>query len=116
MTGVQTCALPISGRAFVEIVAGLFQGNRLLKNTMRLGGARVDLKRVVCPLFVAVGEKDHLVPPGAALPAARLTGSRDTEAVRVPVGHIGLSVSGRAHKELWPKYLGWIREREHGRP
>lgn len=103
------------GRAFVEVVEGLFQGNKLLKNAMRLGSARVDLKRVSCPLFVAVGEKDHLVPPAAALPAARLTASRDTRVERVGVGHIGLSVSGRAHKELWPRYLGWVEERDHGR-
>ena len=102
------------GRAFVEVVEGLFQGNRLLKNAMRLGKARVDLKRVVCPLFVALGEKDHLVPPAAALPAVRLTASRDTRVERVAVGHIGLSVSGRAHKELWPRYLAWLEGRDHG--
>lgn len=100
------------GRAFVEVVEGLFQGNRLLKNAFRLGRLRADLKRVRCPLFVAVGEKDHLVPPAAALPAARLTGSRDARVERVPVGHIGLSVSGRAHKELWPRYLGWLEGRD----
>ncbi|MDE2291512.1 MAG: alpha/beta fold hydrolase, partial [Elusimicrobia bacterium] len=100
------------GRAFVEVVRGVFQENRLLKNSFRVGGARVDLKKVRCPLFVAVGEKDHLVPPPAALPAARLTGSRDVRQARVAVGHIGLSVSGRAHKELWPQYLAWLAAKE----
>lgn len=107
--------VPHPGRAFVEVVRNLFQENRLMKNAMSLGRRKMDLKRVVCPLLVAVGEKDHLVPPAAALPATRLTGSRDVEPVRVAVGHIGLSVSGRAHKELWPRYLAWIKERDNGR-
>ena len=103
------------GRAFVEVVEKLFQGNALRRNAMRLGSKRVDLKKVACPLFVAVGDKDHLVPPAAALPAPALTSTRDARVERVAVGHIGLSVSGRAHKELWPRYLAWLGERSHGR-
>lgn len=100
------------GRAFSEVVRGLFQENRLLSNSFRVGGRAVDLRRVKCPLFVALGEKDHLVPPAAALPVTKLAASRDLRVERVPVGHIGLSVSGRAHKELWPRYLDWISERD----
>ncbi|MBI5595508.1 MAG: alpha/beta fold hydrolase [Elusimicrobia bacterium] len=100
------------GKAFAEVVRGLFQENRLLKNAFKVGGKAADLRRVKCPLFVAVGEKDHLVPPAAALPVTRLAASRDARVERVPVGHIGLSVSGRAHKELWPRYLDWIAERD----
>lgn len=100
------------GRAFVQIVRGLFQENRILKNSFMLAGRKVDLKRVRCPLFVAVGEKDHLVPPRAALPVTRLTASRDKRVERLGVGHIGLSVSGRAHKELWPRHIAWLRERD----
>lgn len=99
------------GRVFVEVVRGLFQENRLLDNTFSVGARRADLKKVRCPLFVAVGERDHLVPPAAALPVTRLTASRDKRVLRVDVGHIGLSVSGRAHKELWPRYLEWLAER-----
>jgi polyhydroxyalkanoate synthase len=100
------------GRAFAEIVGMLFQEDRLVKNSVALGGRRVDLKRVTCPLFVAVGERDHLVPPDAALPVTGLVSSRDARVQRVPVGHIGLSVSGTAHKELWPKYTEWLERRD----
>lgn len=100
------------GRAFVQMVRGLFQENRFLTNSFKVGGRKVDLKRISCPLFVAVGEKDHLVPPAAALPVTRLTSSRDKRVERLDVGHIGLSVSGRAHQELWPRHIDWLRERD----
>jgi polyhydroxyalkanoate synthase len=100
------------GGVFLETVRGLFQENRLVKNTLSVGARRADLKKVRCPLFVAVGERDHLVPPAAALAVTKLVASKDRRVERVPVGHIGLSVSGRAHRELWPRYLEWLAERD----
>lgn len=100
------------GRAFAQFVRAVFQEDRLLKNSFKVGAVRADLKKVACPLFVAVGEKDHLVPPEAALPVTRLVASRDARVERVPVGHIGLSVSGSAHERLWPRYMDWLSKRD----
>ncbi len=100
------------GAAFREVVRGLFQENRLAKNAFKVGRRVADVKKVRCPVFVAVGERDHLVPPAAAVPVVKLVSSRDIRVERVPVGHIGLSVSGRSHKELWPRYSAWLEERD----
>ncbi len=43
--------------------------------------------------------------------AIRHVGSTDKEKIIWPAGHIGLAVSGRAQKELWPRAVDWLVQR-----
>jgi len=40
-----------------------------------------------------------------------LVSSRDKEKIIWPAGHIGLAVSGKAQKELWPRAVDWLAKR-----
>jgi poly(3-hydroxyalkanoate) synthetase len=63
------------------------------------------------PLLNIVGEADTLIPPESSLAISNLVSSTDKETFSVKSGHIGISVSRSAHKELWPKAVEWIAQR-----
>jgi polyhydroxyalkanoate synthase len=96
------------GEAFRGFVTQLFQRNALANGTLELGGRVVDLKRVKLPILNVYATRDHLVPPSASRPLARLCGSRAYREVAFPGGHIGIYVSSRAG-ELPGTVAAWLR-------
>ncbi len=44
-------------------------------------------------------------------PLPGLVGSPDTQTMRFPVGHIGLSASSKSPTKVWPAVGGWIAAR-----
>lgn len=103
--------IPLAGEVFREFIKNLYQDNQLVKNTLKINGKRVDMKKITCPVLSLVAENDHLVPPESSTVVDKLVGSTDTKTVVYPTGHIGLSVSSRSLKNLWPEAAGWIKER-----
>jgi polyhydroxyalkanoate synthase len=103
--------IPVAGETFREFVKKLYQQNQLVRGVLELGGQRVDLSRVDCPLLVLTALQDHLVPPAATegiLPHVRST---DAKAMSLDAGHVGLAVGTKAHKTLWPEATRWLAER-----
>ncbi len=107
--------IPVAGETFRQFVKYLFQQNRLIDGRLELGDERVDLKNIQCPILNLVAQHDHLVPPSQSLPLNQAVGSNDRKTINFPAGHIGLAVSSRAHRELWPKVADWLEERSETR-
>ena len=99
-----------AGEAFRQFVKWLFQENRLTRGTLELGGRRVDLRDVHCPVFNIYATQDHLVPPSASLPLEGLVGSSDYESFAFPGGHIGIYVSSRA-RQVPAAIADWLTRR-----
>jgi polyhydroxyalkanoate synthase len=106
--------IPIAGETYRDFVTYGLQQNRLVKGTFPLDGRPVDLSAVTCPVLQLVATADHLVPMEQSTPLAEHVSSRDISVESVKAGHIGLAVSSRAHRELWPKAVGWLGERSGG--
>jgi polyhydroxyalkanoate synthase len=98
--------------ALRQFIQWFYQENRLVNGSAALGGQRIDLKRIVQPVLNIYASKDHLVPPSASVPLARLVGTADYTAHAVDVGHIGMYVSARAQREVPSKIAAWLGERE----
>ena len=103
--------IPVPGEVYREFAKYLFQQNLLVKNRMPLGRHIVDLRKITCPLLNLMARSDHLVPCGQGEPLNDLVSSSDKEKIIWPAGHIGLAVSSRAQKELWPKAVDWLAKR-----
>jgi len=101
----------VAGGTYREFVGDLYHNNRLVEGTYRLGDQRVDLATIDVPLQQIVGEYDHIVPPESSRPLNDLVASEDERFLEFPAGHIGVSVSSRAHEELWPDVCSWLAER-----
>ena len=100
-----------AGAAFAQFVRWFFQENRLVLGGLSIGGARVDLQRVDCPVLNIHASQDHLVPPSASLALRGLTGSRDYTGFEFDGGHIGIYVSARAQELLPATIAGWLARR-----
>ncbi len=102
--------IDVAGRAYEQFLVWIYQENRLYEGTLELDGIRIDLDRIDMPVAQIIGEYDHLIPPESSQPFNEVIGSDDTTIFECATGHIGLSVSGRAHAELWPSVIDWYGE------
>lgn len=105
-------AVPVAGETFRKFIKDTYQDNLLLKNEMKLGARRIELKKISCPLLNIVAEHDNIVPPESSVCLMDLVGSRDKELLRVKGGHHGLSIGPAALQIVWPKAAEWLRARQ----
>jgi polyhydroxyalkanoate synthase len=103
--------IPVSGETFREFVKKLYQRNELIKGEFKLGDELVELKKITCPLQILMASADHLVPPSQSEPLKDKVGSKDIKCRTLDAGHIGLSVSSKAHKTFWPEVTQWLADR-----
>ena len=96
------------GETIRQFIEDLYKGNKLVKGELELGGQRVDLKKITCPLFAICAEFDHLVPLSSSKPIMDVVGSADKTFTSFPVGHIGMYVSSRSQKEIAPQIAQWL--------
>jgi polyhydroxyalkanoate synthase len=104
----------VAGEAFREFVTDVYKENELIDNDFHLDGQHVDLGRVDVPVLQIVGEHDHIVPPASSLALNDALGTDDVEVIEFPVGHIGISVSSKAHADLWPEVADWFATYDAG--
>ncbi len=108
-------SIPIAGETFREFVKCLYQRNELVKGEFRLNGKLVTLDKITCPLLLLVADNDDLVPPAATLAIEQHVKSNDVKTMSIDAGHIGLAVSSKAHRQLWPDVAMWIADRSSPR-
>lgn len=103
--------IPVAGATFRAFVKELYQENRLVRGEFRLAGQRVDLRRICGPLLLLTASKDHLVAPASTEGIRPHLGSREVQSISLEAGHVGLVVSGKAQKTLWPQATSWLADR-----
>ena len=72
---------------------------------------RVNLAQITMPLLTIVDVRDDICTRPAATPIDDIATSNDKKLINFPMGHIELSVSSTAHKELWPEVVKWLEQR-----
>jgi polyhydroxyalkanoate synthase subunit PhaC len=102
----------LPGEVFRQFIKDCYQGNKLLRGELEVGGRRVDLKNVTMPLLNIYGKYDHLVPPEACEKLIDHVGSTDKENICLATGHIGIYVSSKFQEAFAPKIASWLKERD----
>lgn len=101
-----------AGEIYRQFIKDLYQDNKLIKGTMKIGDRFVDLSKVTCPLMNIYAKEDHLVPPTATKPLNDVVGSADKQLYEFPGGHIGVFVGARSQKELGPSIAKFFADRD----
>jgi poly(3-hydroxybutyrate) depolymerase len=103
----------IPGAFYLWIVEHLFRDNELMAGTLDVGGRRVDLANIACPLFLLGGATDHITPPDQvfALERHASTPARDVVKRVTSGGHLGLFMGSEALREHWPPIMAEVLER-----
>ncbi len=110
---MHTRKIPLAGRIFREVTTDIFGKNLLSRNRLEIGGRKVDVAGISCPILNVIGEYDDVVPPAASRPFIGAVASSDKRNLEFPNGHMGLAVSGAAQANLWPQIGAWLEERSH---
>ncbi|HUA34708.1 MAG TPA: alpha/beta fold hydrolase [Candidatus Binataceae bacterium] len=103
--------VPMAGKIFVESVE-MTKTNSLMNGMMKLGGATVDLSKIVCPILNVIGDHDDIVNPRASEPLLDKVGSADKSDLHFPTGHMGAAISSDSLKRLWPQIANWLSARD----
>jgi polyhydroxyalkanoate synthase len=99
--------VPLAPEVARECLLDWYGANLPGRGRWRLAGHLIQPERLGLPCFVAIPERDRIVPPSSAealaecLPAATV--------VRPAGGHIGMVVSARAQRSLWRPLSDWLR-------
>ncbi|WP_312472858.1 alpha/beta fold hydrolase [Neobacillus sp.] len=83
-----------AGAAFKQMFNDLYRDNKLLKGELMIGGRKVDLKNIKCPLFVFSCSRDNLILEQQSLPVMELVSSEDKTYKVYEGGHVSLALTG----------------------
>ncbi|MEF8853716.1 MAG: alpha/beta fold hydrolase, partial [Haloarculaceae archaeon] len=104
-------SVDVAGEAYREFINDIYQDNHLANSEYHLDGERIDLSTIEVPVLQVVGEYDHIVPAESSKPFNATVASEDERIIEFPAGHIGISVSSKAHRNLWPEVCDWYGTR-----
>ncbi len=99
--------VPLAAPVAREALGGWYGANTPAQGAWRVAGAVVDPAALAAPAFVAAPGRDRIVPPGSALPLARLIPGAVLH--QPAAGHIGMAVGPQAEAALWSPLLAWLR-------
>lgn len=103
--------IPFPGECFRQTTKELMWENKLLKGELVIGGERVDLQRITCPVLNAMAQHDHIAPYEATHKLTSLLASEDKEDVVMKGGHVSLVAGANAVLRLWPRVDAWLSVR-----
>jgi polyhydroxyalkanoate synthase len=101
-----------AGECYRQFMKDLYQKNLLVKDELVVGGKKIKLKNITCPVLNIYATEDHLVPPAATKNLVNHIGSTDKDTISFGGGHIGVFVGGKAQKELAPAVAEFLKKRD----
>jgi poly(3-hydroxyalkanoate) synthetase len=104
---------PLAGRFYLWIVEHLFRDNELVRGELEVGGRRVALDRIRCPLYLLAGADDHITPPPQLFALAEHVATPPADIVRATAvaGHLGLFMGSAALRDEWPALMADVARR-----
>jgi len=108
--------IPYPKEAFRQMVREVVHGNKMLKNELRFGDRRADLRAVRVPLLAFAGRTDNIATPKSTAAILELVGSTDKTYREVPGGHIGVVAGSSAREAVWEPMMRWLEEKNEARP
>jgi polyhydroxyalkanoate synthase len=103
---------PLAGPVARECLIGWYGENLPGKGKWTVGGRRIVPSKIKRPSLVVIPSGDRIVPPlSAAALAHPKRGLKNVTRLELPLGHIGMVVSGRARELCWTPLLDWLKAR-----
>jgi polyhydroxyalkanoate synthase subunit PhaC len=103
---------PLAGPVARECLVGWYGDNLPGTDKWIVGGRRIVPSKIKIPALVMIPSGDRIVPPlSAAALADPERGFRNVIRRDLPLGHIGMVVSGRAKELCWTPLIDWLKSR-----
>lgn len=107
-------ALP--GRLVSEIVDQLYRENRFCRGTLQVRERVIGAASLASPVLAVVNAADEVAPLHALSPVVEALGPDQFRIIEHPgengvcLQHLGVLVGRRAHAEIWPWIIEWIKK------
>lgn len=98
------------GAAAKEWFTQLYQENRLVKGTFELGGRKVDLSNISCPVLNIYAQQDHIVPVSCTTALGKYVDPKLYREIGFSGGHVGVFVSRKAQGVVAQGLSDWLIE------
>lgn len=103
--------VPFAGEAYRQWVKEFYQGNKLIKDALTLGGRPVRLGAIQANLLNVYAELDHICQPCQSKPLMDKVTMADKTLLPVKAGHVGVVAGRAARKNFFPKLDEWLAAR-----
>ena len=101
---------PLAGPTARECLLGWYGDNLPGSDHWVVGGKRIVPSKIAKPALVMIPSGDRIVPPlSAAALADPGRGLKNATRLDLPLGHIGMVVSGRAREICWTPLIDWLK-------
>lgn len=100
----------VPGTFYLWLVEHLFSGNELIEGRLEVGGNRLSMADLSCPLFLLGGATDHITPPVQVFRAADAVSTPADQVWKrtAPGGHLGLFMGNQALRQEWPPLMAEV--------
>jgi poly(3-hydroxyalkanoate) synthetase len=86
---------------YLWAVEHLFLRNELARDRLSIGGRRVSLAAIECPVHLLAGAEDHITPPQQVFALAEHVSSPEVTTRLTSGGHLGLFMGRDALRTAW---------------
>jgi polyhydroxyalkanoate synthase len=101
---------PLAGPVARECLVGWYGDNVPGRDQWIVDRRRIVPSKMNTPSLVVIPSGDRIVPPlSAAALADPARGLRNATRLDLPLGHIGMVVSGRARELCWTPLIDWLK-------
>ena len=101
---------PLAGPVARECLVGWYGNNTPGNGEWQVGGKPIVPAKIRTPSLVMIPSGDRIVPPlSAAALAEPGRGLVNATRLDLPLGHIGMVVSGRARDLCWAPLIDWLK-------
>ena len=97
----------IPGLVFKKFIEEVFHADRFRKGETRIGGQKVDLKAIRCPVMNLAATRDWIVPPESAIVLENMVGSEDYRYVSIEGAHVGIMIDPRS-RPIWTEMSDFL--------
>jgi poly(3-hydroxybutyrate) depolymerase len=104
--------IDVPGSYYLEVIEKLYKHNELATGSFVALGQRIELSRLLIPMYLLAGSADEVVAPEQLLAVERLVGtsSADLRHDVAPSDHLGLFMGKQTLEEYWPRIVRWMKE------
>jgi poly[(R)-3-hydroxyalkanoate] polymerase subunit PhaC len=103
---------PLAGPTARDCLIGWYGDNLPGEGRWVVGGKKIVPRKITRPALVMIPSGDRIVPPlSAAALADPKRGLKNATRIDLPLGHIGMVVSGRARELCWTPLVDWLKAR-----
>lgn len=99
--------VPLDAEIAAECFLDWYGRNAPGQGCWRVDGMQIRPEQLDLPVFLAVPERDRIVPPRSALPLAGMLD--DCCLIRPEGGHVGMVAGAHAEAVLWAPLVTWLK-------